>query len=56
MFADKFLVCPEIIFWYVPKIFFGDTPTILGRNINVQFASSGKIYCAPPNKIRPVCP
>jgi hypothetical protein len=30
------------------------SPTILGRNINVQFACSGNLYCmCPPNKIRP---
>jgi hypothetical protein len=37
MSGKIFLVCPEKIFW----------STILGRNINVQFACSGKLYCAP---------
>jgi hypothetical protein len=32
------------------------SPTILGRNINVQFACSGELYGAPPNKIRPIRP
>ena len=42
-------------FWYVRKKFFGDpprSPTILGRNINVQFTCSGKLYCAPPPQTR----
>jgi hypothetical protein len=53
---------------YVRRNFFGyvrkkisvtppRSPTILGRNINVQFACSSKLYCAPPpNKIRPIRP
>ena len=58
MVVEKYLLCPEnffgmsgkfcrmFVYRYVRKIFFL-------RNINVQFACSGKLYCAPPNKIGP---
>jgi hypothetical protein len=51
-------------FWYVRKIFFDmsgkkflvtrpRSPTILGENINVQFACSGKLYCAAKTRLGP---
>jgi hypothetical protein len=51
-------------FWYVRKFFFDmsgknflvtrpRSPTILGENINVQFACSGKLYCAPKTRLGP---
>jgi hypothetical protein len=61
IFVEKYLVWPEIFFgmsvkkcWWPPSP--SRSPTILGRNINVQFTCSGKLYCAPPNKIRPIRP
>ena len=45
----SFWVCPEKKFWWPapPPPPPPRSPTILGRNINVQFACSGKLYCAP---------
>jgi hypothetical protein len=45
MFVEKYLVCPEIFFRFVRKNVFGDLPP-----------PSGKLHCAPPNKIRPIRP
>jgi hypothetical protein len=51
-----FFVCPENIFGDLPPPPPPPphSPTILGKNINVQFACSGKPYCAPPSKSRPI--
>jgi hypothetical protein len=42
------LVCPEKFLVTSPPP--PRSPTILGRNINVQFACSGKLHCAPPKQ------
>jgi hypothetical protein len=57
MFVEKYLICPKKFFSYVGKKIFGDLANIFGEKyINVQFACSGKLYCAPTNKIRPIRP
>jgi hypothetical protein len=60
MFVEKYLVCPENFFLYVhrKKILVTSPPARqqFWGDINVQFACSGKLYCAPLNKIRPIRP
>ena len=50
MSGTFFLVCPEKNFLVTSLPAPPRSLTFLGRNINVQFAYSGKLYCGPPQQ------